>query len=324
MLKRAIEYIRRDLDFTIHENLGVDLKNNLNYYIQMDEAMDIPPFNTLLFDADGIPMYDYSTVPAPNNRLGAQYNYTYASWWAIACLQKFLKGSGDAYRQRFLGIADWLKEKSKDYRGYPSWHVPFDWNLYGRRLESPWVSPMDQGLAMSVLLRAYRLSGEDEYLELARDAAGYFRLKWEEGGSMVDFGGGCIYYEIFPVKPLSMILDGFCFSIAGLYDLYLATGDTKARELFDGCVRTVSERIDLWNYKDRWSRFGIFYLSPPWYHKINLCWLKIFYSITGRQLFDTVARGWDPASHGPVTDIKIKLDFFTKSRWFFLKQRMKG
>ena len=84
---------------------------------------------------------------------------------------------------------------------------------------------------MSVLTRAYLLTRQEEYLSAASRALSLFhfptyRSKVEigvEGGSLgvtSKFMGQQVWYEEYPTEPSTFILNGFMYSLFGLYDLW--------------------------------------------------------------------------------------------------------
>ncbi|GFS06154.1 D-glucuronyl C5-epimerase [Elysia marginata] len=83
-----------------------------------------------------------------------------------------------------------------------------------------WYSAMGQGQAMSALVRAYNLTGDRKYLVAAERALYLFTLGSEEGGVRARFMGQLDWYEEYPTVPTSsFVLNGFIFSMMGLYDV---------------------------------------------------------------------------------------------------------
>lgn len=319
MLKRITSFISRDLDYPIFCQ-RVDLKHPIQYYLDLTHIFDVLPFTNVTFDQDGIAMYDYSAVPPPNNVLGPQYNHTFISLWAISNLQHYLKTGQGNYKQNFLKNAQWLFEHHTVRSGCIVWEAAYNWCLYGAILRSPWVSGMDQGLVISVLVRASLLTGDKRYLELAQRAYPFYQVPIEEGGFRATFSPGYRYFEMYPVYPLSKILDGIIFSLMGLYDLFLTTENNhEVIGLFEDCLRTVRDNLQYWDFRGYWSNFGSLYLSPNVYHKINVCWLQVLYDITKEKEFLTKAKDWTSAYTNKCQHFKVKLCSVFYSRIFMLQ-----
>lgn len=79
---------------------------------------------------------------------------------------------------------------------------------------------MGQGHAISLLARAYHHSGGDRrYLNAALDGLKPFRVPSSKGGVRATFLNKYHWYEEYPTKPASFVLNGFIYSLLGLYDL---------------------------------------------------------------------------------------------------------
>lgn len=312
-MKKVIGYLKRDMDFPIYISDGWQ-DNELMYPLDLMHMFENYPFNHISFDKDGILQFDYSLVPAPNNLLGKQHNITYISKWALCSLQKYLKTNAVSFKDEFLKCARWLFSKGLTRGNCVVWEAGFDWDSYGVRLERSRVSSMDQGLAISVILRAYRLTGDHAYYDMARRGAEFYKVDLKDGGFRCEFSPGYIFYEAFPVQPVSRTLDCFLFSLYGLYDLFRLKGDRQVKALFDEGARTLLDNLSYWDYKGCWSRFNRHYLSPPWYHKMNCCWMGVYYEITKDKGLKERSEGWDPMLLSPYQKAQIRLFSFLLSR----------
>jgi heparosan-N-sulfate-glucuronate 5-epimerase len=79
---------------------------------------------------------------------------------------------------------------------------------------------MSQGHGISVLSRAYYLSGEEIYLRSGLKALRPFQLSSARGGVTAYFLDQLPWYEEYPTEPPSFVLNGFIYSLIGLYDLF--------------------------------------------------------------------------------------------------------
>ncbi len=78
---------------------------------------------------------------------------------------------------------------------------------------------MASGHALSVLSRAYSASLRREYLERAFRALELFTVPSGEGGFQAKLLDTHIWYEEYPTSPPTFVLNGFMYSLLGLYDL---------------------------------------------------------------------------------------------------------
>lgn len=79
---------------------------------------------------------------------------------------------------------------------------------------------MGQGQAISLLSRAFYHSGGNElYLNAAGAALKPFKVFSKNGGVLSEFMN-IPWYEEYPTIPSIFILNGFMYSLIGLYDLF--------------------------------------------------------------------------------------------------------
>ena len=218
------------------------------YYISIE------PWDGLLNDS-GIPLFDYG------DEIGTEYNSAIISQYALANFDLYLETCDSEYRDIFLNQADWLLENLVIGMGgdFYVWEYSFDYapsdvDVY---MEAPWVSAVAQGQGISVLLRAYDLTREEEYLEAAEAVMEAFEKTIDEGGVLYTDGEGFSWYEEYPSSQPSHVLNGFIYALFGLYDMYLATGSEKALGLFNDGVETIKANLQEYD-TGSWS---LYYLS---------------------------------------------------------------
>ena len=112
------------------------------------------------------------------------------------------------------------------------------------RLVAPWSSSMAQGEAVSLLVRAGGLFHDRDY-----DACGARAMR-----SLLDPAGGLVtatpegsVLQEYPTSPPAHVLNGWIFSLWGLYDYSLAGNDhalaAQAGTAFNAGSRTLNERL---------------------------------------------------------------------------------
>ena len=174
------------------------------------------------------------------------------------------------------------------------WPCYFDWQEGKARLRSPWISAMYQGVVISALVRAYRLTKEQGFLDLCAKGTIVFEKTVSEGGVRT-VENGCTLYEEYPAYPLPRVLDGLLFSLLGLYDLMIQTGDQRVRRLFEDGIHGLKGSLSRWDYRGKWSWYGTHgYLCPPHYHKLNGLLLLILGRLTGEAQLLEVGGRWNP------------------------------
>jgi len=195
------------------------------------------------------------------------------------------------------------------------WPYTFDLQEGQCELKAPWICAMAQGLAISALVRAFRIIGGQHLIDLSRAATRVFEKNVEEGGVRT-FEGGHAVYEEYPGYPLPRVLDGFLFSLLGLYDLAAQTNDPRIFQLFADGIEGLKLTLPSWDYRGRWSWYGSHaYLSPPHYNELNCALLTSLASLSGEPRLHRYAEAWNPARLTPLGRAEVFLVFeFTKNR----------
>jgi hypothetical protein len=195
--------------------------------------------------------------------------------------------------KKFFTQADWLiKNKSALNHGV-GWKLNFDISDY--ELKSPWISALTQGEAISVLCRAYKLSGKEIYLKAAESAMEPFLFDVSEGG-VKNYFREIPVYEEYPSTRANVVLNGFIFSLFGIYDLYLTNNSTLAKEIF---VQGIRSLLSLLAYFDTgiWSLYNLYrfpgkYLASYKYHRLHIEQLKALYILTSETVFHDYYNRW--------------------------------
>lgn len=266
-------------------------RSPLDYFIWSNCLFGISiddPSPRLVFDKDLILMFDYG------GSVGVRYNPAYIGWWALLNLKRYLASDERRFLDNFrLQVGWFLKNRKEGRREGSVWTYDFDWYEGKTFLRAPWISAMSQGLAISCLVRAYRLNGDKSLLEVARQASRVFELTIEDGGVRT-VENGVVFYEEYPAFPVIRILDGFVFGLLGLYDLYEETKDTHIKHLFDQGLEGVKSHLSNWDYRNIWSWYGNHgFLSLPEYNKLNAVFMGVLYRLTDDPSFETFWKGWD-------------------------------
>ena len=257
------------------------------YYMPFLQKADYPG----PYDAVGIPFLDYQ------GNLGRQYNPIAIAQFGLGNFNAFRR-SGDAERRKkFLAVADWLVSALEPNRaGVYVWNHHFDWD-YRTGLRAPWQSALAQSQGISVLVRAYAETGNHRYLESAKAAFEALQRETGDGGMVHVDERGDIWLEEYIVSPPTHILNGFMWGMWGVYDFFLATGDTVAERMFEAMVQTL--RNNLSNYDlGFWSLYEqsgtwLPMIASPFYHQLHIVQLRLMYVLTGERVFLRYADRWE-------------------------------
>src|SRR4051812_19006025 len=211
-------------------------------------------------DLEGIPR-------AWSRATGINYWPGSIAWYALVQLGHYLRGKGSQHLITFLKQINWLEDHAvlRD-DGAVVWAMDFDNPENGVILRAPWVSAHAQGLAISAVVRGWRVTKKPHLRELLQQSANIFDLDVSDGGIRAPIDG-CTFYTEVPGGALPGILDGFMTSLLGLYDLYIETQDERAGRLLRAGIKGLKELLPWWDYRNKWSWYGCReYLCPPSYH----------------------------------------------------------
>ncbi len=192
------------------------------YYMLFAEKADYQGF----YDSAGIPQLDY------HGKIGLQYNPIAIAQYGLGNFNLFRRTADPERRRKFFIIADWLcAHLEQNPQGLAVWNHHFDWE-YRDTLRGPWYSALAQGQGISVLVRAYKESGEARYLDAAQRALACFHVPISDGGVAFTDESGDLWFEEYIVSPSTHILNGFIWASWGIYDYSLATQDASTQDLF--------------------------------------------------------------------------------------------
>ena len=232
----------------------------------------------IVFDSKGIPQWNYSSI-------GIQYNPVTLSQYALANYHTYLKTKNPTLRQRFLVQAEWLLQNAKQRGNFSVWEYTFDWPSFN--CTNPWVSAMAQGQGLSVLIRAYYLTKNVSYLDIANKTVLSFKVDMREGGGRYeDSMGGWCEECADEGAYVGKVLNGFIFALLGLYEYYNGTNNLDAYELFCEGAETVSNNIHRYD-SGSWSYYNLLHHgnSSLGYHELHIKQLSTLHEITGDETF---------------------------------------
>lgn len=161
---------------------------------------------------------------------------------------------------------------------------------------------MGQGHGISVLARAYYHSGDERYLQAAVRALRPFRVPSIKGGVAATFLDKYVWYEEYPTTPSSFILNGFIYSLIGLYDLKsvaIGRDADEASELFDRGMISLKNMLTLYDtgsgttYDLRHFTLKTAPNIARWdYHSTHINQLLLLNTIDNDDIFLTTADRW--------------------------------
>lgn len=242
----------------------------------------VPPF-----DAAGIAITDY------RGKTGRQYNPCTVALYAIGIWERFLASGDPEHKALFLRQVDWLAATQREGR-----HI-YDFDLKARGVSAPWISGLTQGMAVSVFLRAWQVTGEAKYRVAAEKAFEVLEVPLEAGGVACRTERG-LFFEEFPcAPPASHVLNGHIFSLFGIWDLWRVTKNPDALRLFKDGVNAIRDDLDRydtgsWVLYDQGLRPT---LLNGMYMNLQIEQLRALQAITQDKVFGERAEKWERYYH---------------------------
>lgn len=195
-------------------------------------------------------------------------------YWPTTVLQKGLAHwdlwlesgrSAEEHWNNFRNVAQWALE-TQDARG--GWAHPVPLSPHALSV----YSCMSQGQGISLLMRAWRETGEAEYLEAATRAVHAMLAPVSCGGTSVQEGQHIVLDE-YPNPEFRPVLNGWIFAIFGLYDHQLGAYSQELTAALDATLRGLLlylPKFDcgFWSFYDTGGS-----IASPFYHALHIAQL---------------------------------------------------
>ena len=291
-------------DLSDHSNMNLcfDNSKDLNEYYIVFEEKDLntrggnKPFQ---FDENGVPkIHSY----IDDEKAGYYYYPITIGQYALAIYHTYLKSNDPEKKNHFLRIADWFVDSAIIDRKIGAYWLT-NVNKPEFNMFEPWKSAFSQSRALSVLLRAWQLTKNTKYLELAKKALLPFGYNTSEGGVMVNTNDNDVVYEEYVASKPTRILDGAIFSLFGLYDAVRVFRNVdessfkKASQLFDIGIDGLKHwlpKYDMgfWVFYNRCEIEGYPTNDPCTigYLRLVSAQLTVIHNITGNEIFENYVK----------------------------------
>ncbi|XP_067874223.1 D-glucuronyl C5-epimerase B isoform X2 [Heterodontus francisci] len=206
-----------------------------------------------------------------------------------------------AHMPAFFAASDWLVRNQDEKGGWPIM-VTRKLGEGFKSLEPGWYSAMAQGQAMSTLVRAYLLTKEQVYLNSALRAVVPYTFKSEDHGVKAVFMNKYDWYEEYPTVPSSFVLNGFIYSLLGLYDLKETAGEKlgqEAKKLYERGMESLKAMLPLYDtgsgtiYDLRHFMLGTAPNLARWdYHTTHINQLQLLSTVDDAPIFKEFLKRW--------------------------------
>lgn len=283
--RALLEYKQSRINYrTRQQNYDV-FGDYLNYGI----SKNYKETKRMIFDEEAIPKVKYGEE--------FYYNPVTVSQYALSKYGQYLRMGDELSKEKFLIAVNKLLDM-QDGSGAFRYFFPWKYYLTGETFAPGWVSGMAQGQVLSVLSRAYFLTKDQKYLIAGNKAIEFLITPVEKGGTMSTLEDldvslkRYIFFEEYVSSPNNYTLNGFMFTLLGLYDWSVVTKKYQNREknlassYFDSGINTL---IHILPYYDigGFSAYDLghltFHKKPHIgvrYHAVHINLLHALHSVT--------------------------------------------
>lgn len=201
--------------------------------------------------------------------------------YGLASYDLFLKTNDKVYKDKLIACAEWTVENQKANGGW----ITFDYN----NPEHPYSS-MAQGEAISLLIRAHIVTGEEKFMTAAHKAKDFMLKPISEGGTTEYTENGAVLHE---VTNHPVVLNGWIFSLWGLYDYCKYFKDVEVIKVFKTTLTALKKQLPEFDVK-YWSKYNAGkMICSPFYHKLHIAQLRVMYELFSDEIYKEYADKWE-------------------------------
>ena len=265
------------------------VNQNIGKYFSKDEIRGY--YNNMEEKVTRLPeLLDTEELPKLNLEKGQFTYFPVAIFqYGLGAFDLFLSMSSDRYERKFMQCVRWTVEH-QDEQGR--------WNNFSHYSPETPYSAMAQGEGASLLIRAFKHTGNTSYLEAAHKAIDFMLMSLDMGGT-TKYENDAAYLMEYTFS--GMVLNGSIFAWWGLYDYVLCTKDEgKYKQAQDTILQSLIRILPQFKYSF-WSKYSLDGLiASPFYHNLHIAQMKAMYELTGETVFKEYADLWLKQQKNPL------------------------
>lgn len=201
--------------------------------------------------------------------------------YGLGAYDLYLQTGQQQYLDKLIACADWAVANQEPNGA---------WDTFSYQNPEHPYSSMAQGEGISLLLRALIATKDEKYFKAATLAKEYMLIPLEDGGTTGYDGEDVVLYED---TEDPVILNGWIFSLWGIYDYWKYTKDAATGDILDRTVRTLVRQLDDFDIK-YWSKYDAGnQICSPFYHELHIAQLRVMHDLFGNREFLDTANKWE-------------------------------
>jgi hypothetical protein len=258
-------------------------------------AKNMADYYDMVFDENGIIMMPHYIDHVESSRGEGTHYYSplKIAHYVLGTYNDYLASGDESLLPSLFHHVNYLVQYSEQFEGDENvlvWRTPTSVARYGVGVNH--TSAIVQGLVISALLRAYLLTDERQYLDVAQKALPILEIPVERGGVRAESHWG-VAYEEYPSFPYSHVVNGFIFCLIGLYELNKISGLQHTGFLLNQGINTLKKMIPYW-VTDTWTKYDLrdvtngerVNLSTRHYQYLHIDQVDVMYRVTGDRAFE--------------------------------------
>jgi hypothetical protein len=277
----------------------------------MDKAKAYDPVGDYMGIGDDVfkdgPSMKMDSAGIPTVKYGDKFYYNPVTVAQYA-LAEYCRPSGVS--SKFIPAADYLAGMMGPDGAF-RYQFEFERYATGEMYHPGWISGMAQGQAISVFVRAYHLTKQHKYLDAARKALDFMLLPADKGGPMTTLErfppepSKLPFIMEYPQSPPVYTLNGYMFSMLGLYDYAAVSKDKKTKRVAARLLVTLKTLLPYYDMGS-FSAYDLSYITipvgrdgkrsrphiAPAYHAVHLRLLWALYKVTSDPALKETAERW--------------------------------
>ena len=218
--------------------------------------------------------------------------------YGLAAYDLFLKTKEEKYKEKLVACANWAVENQEESGG---------WLTFAFKNPDAPYSSMAQGEGISMLIRALIVTSDQRYADTIEKAKAFMLKPKEEDGTTEYKNDDVLFYED---TDGPVILNGWIFSLWGLYDYCKYKNDEEARAVLERTLTSLKNKLPDFDIK-YWSKYEDGKrIASPFYHKLHIAQLRVMYDLFGDSVYKEYADKWEKYEK---SFIKPKMAFIRKA-----------
>lgn len=250
------------------------------------------------FDPNGIPLFHSKTGELVHFVTG-MCSFVFAHW------EEYLLTGDKKHTIHILNIAEYLLQIAENRKNGGLMLLDYE----SDKRDNGISCAMNQGEAISVMIRAYCLTNDIKYLNAAEKMAIPFLFPFgNEGVSGKLKQNGQIWY----LEGGKTILNGHIYAIFGLQELNSILKSEWIKNLIDQGLNSIKNSINLFD-NGYWSWYWLetpLYIASAMYHNLHICQLNALAKNVDSNIFESSSKQFAMYASSPANRIKAALIMF--------------